>query len=172
MKSVAFRFLTCFSVTVIAWFSMGPTGLVWCAPLYGIAFAAPLLDGSTSSLRWLRSLAYRDVEGCHFAFKGISINVAEDSKGYMWLRLADIRKVMPALVSDGVLRQLLGSHVRLLPPDRAVRIQAEALLAHFEQATQLDTLKFMQWIERTVAFPSKQRRARHRNRCAVDRSQS
>lgn len=90
----------------------------------------------------------------------------------MWLRLADIRKVMPALVSDGVLRQLLGSHVRPLPPERIVRVHAEAFLAHFKQATELDTLKFMQWIERTVVFPSKQRRAQHGSSYAVDRSDS
>jgi hypothetical protein len=157
MKSFALRLFACLSVTYVAWFALGPTGLVWCAPLYGIAFAAPLLDGITGGLRRLRALAYRDVEGRHFAFKGISISVAEDDQGCMWLRLADVRKVLPWLAGDEVLRRILGDDAGQVQPDRAMRVEATGFAAYLERTASADSIRFKIWIERTVIYPSKRR---------------
>lgn len=160
MKSFALRLLGCLSVTYFAWFALGPTGLVWCAPLYGVAFAAPLFDGITGGLRWLRALVYRDVQGRHFAFKGVSISVAEDDEGRMWLRLSDVRKLLPWLVGDEPLRRVLSAGVGQVLPDRAMRVEAEAFVAYLERAASADSIRFKTWVERTVVFPSKRRLVR------------
>jgi hypothetical protein len=155
MKSLALRLLGCLSVTYLAWFALGPTGLVWCATLYGIAFAAPILDGVASALQTLRALAYRDVQGRHFAFKGVSISVAEDDEGRKWLRLSDVRKLLPWLVGDEPLRRVLSAGVGQVLPDRAMRVEAEAFVAYLERAASADSIRFKTWVERTVVFPSK-----------------
>jgi hypothetical protein len=160
MKSLALRLLGCLSVTYLAWFALGPTGLVWCAPLYGIAFAAPILDGTTGALQRLRALAYRDVQGRHFAFKGVSISVAEDDEGRKWLRLSDVRKLLPWLVGDEPLRRVLSAGVGQVLPDRAMRVEAEAFVAYLERAASADSIRFKTWVERTVVFPSKRRLVR------------
>ena len=128
--------------------------LVWAA------LARPILDAIASVYGLLRALAYRDVEGRHCAYKGISISVAEDAEGYKWLRLSDVRKVLPELSRDEFLRQNLGSSVRQVPPDRSVCIQAEALVTYLGRTTSPETAKFTRWIERTVVYPSQKVRER------------
>src|SRR5436190_19675926 len=160
MLSVALRLLACCAVTYAAWLVFGPVGIVWCAPLFGAAFARPILDATTSVYGLLRALVYRDVEGRHCAYKGISISVAEDAEGYKWLRLSDVRKVLPELSRDEFLRQNLGSGVRQVPPDRTVRIQAEALVTYLGRTTSAETARFTRWIERTVVYPSQKLRER------------
>jgi hypothetical protein len=159
MQTIALRLLACCTVAYFAWSALGPQGLLWCAPLFGIALARPMFDAISSGLAWLRALAYRDVEGRHYAFKGVSISVAEDDEGHQWLRLSDVRKVLPWLARDESLRQILGAHLGTVQPDRATRVQAEAFLAYLARRTSPDAVPFMLWIERTVVYPSKRRTA-------------
>jgi hypothetical protein len=160
MKSFALRLLGCCVVTYAAWLALGPQGIVWCAPLFGIALATPIFNAVTGAWAWLRALAYRDVEGRHYAFKGVSISVAEDDEGHLWLRLSDVRKVLPWLARDASLQQIFGAHFGSVQPDRATRVQAEAFLAYLARRTSPDAVPFMLWIERTVVYPSKRRTAR------------
>lgn len=117
--SVALRLLACGAVSYGAWLAIGPIGLVWCAPLFGAALARPLLEAVGHGHRLLRARVYRDVEGRHHAYQGISIGVALDDDGQPWLRLADVRKVLPGLPRDEALRLILGAQLQPLPPDRA-----------------------------------------------------
>lgn len=160
MLSVALRLLACSVATYAAWLVAGPVGIVWCAPLYGAALARPLIEATTSAYGLMRALAYRDVEGRHCAYQGISINVAEDAEGHQWLRLSDVRKVLPDLSRDEWLRKNFGTGVGPVAPDRSVRIQAEVLVTHLGRTTSPDTAKFTRWIERTVVYPSRKRRER------------
>jgi hypothetical protein len=159
MPSLALRLLGCSAVTYAAWRALGPAGIAWCAPLFGIALARPLFDAITTTVAWLRALAYRDIEGRHYAFKGISISVAEDAEGRRWLRLSDVRKVLPWLASDAALRQSLGVDSGPVQPGRATRVRAEALVAYLERAASADSVRFKIWIERAVVYPSKKREA-------------
>jgi hypothetical protein len=163
MQTIALRLLACCMAACFAWSALGAQGLVWCAPLFGIALAGPVFNAIAGAWAWLRALAYRDVEGRHYAFKGVSISVAEDDQGRMWLRLSDVRKVLPWLVGDEALRRVLGADVEAVLPDRAMRVQAEALLTYLERAALPDSVKFKNWVARSVVFPSKQRTARGRN---------
>lgn len=160
MLSFTLRLLACCTATYVAWRSLGSSGIAWCAPLFGIALATPIFDGVTSSLAWLRALAYRDVEGRHYAFKGKSINVTEDEDGRMWLRLSDVRKVLPWLSSDEALRRDLGADLAQFLPDRAVRVEATGFATYLERAALADSIRFKVWIKRTVVFPSKRRKSR------------
>jgi hypothetical protein len=159
MQTFALRLLACCTAAYFAWSALGAQGLVWCAPLFGIALAGPIFNVITSAWAWLRALAYRDVEGRHYAFKGVSISVAEDEAGQRWLRLSDVRKVLPWLAGDEALRQIFAAHLRPVRPDRATRVQAEALLAYLARRASPDAVPFMLWIERTVVYPSKRRTA-------------
>lgn len=160
MLSVSLRLLVCCAVTYAAWLAVGPAGIVWCAPLFGAALARPILDAITNAYGWLRALVYRDIEGRHYAYRGISISVTEDSDGHRWLRLSDVRKILPQLSRDELLRQSLGSSIQHVLPGRSVRIRAEALVAHLGRTTNVETAKFAKWIERSVVYPSQRLRQR------------
>jgi hypothetical protein len=135
--------------------------------LFGAALARPILDAIEGAYGLMRALVYRDVEGRHCAYQGISISVAEDADGYKWLRLSDVRKVLPDLSRDESLRQSLGSMVAQVPPDRSVRIRAEELVAYLGRTTSTETAKFAKWLDKTVVYPSK--RVRQRNESAAGR---
>ena len=51
-------------------------------------------------------MAFRDVDGRHFVYKGTPLDVIDDTDSYRWLRLADVRKIVTALPADRVLRSL------------------------------------------------------------------
>ncbi|MEK8034050.1 hypothetical protein AACH06_24770 [Ideonella sp. DXS29W] len=160
MRSVALRLLLCGSITYAAWWIAGPVGIVWCAPLFGAALARPIVDGIENAYGWLRGCVYRDVQGHHYAYKGISLSVAEDVDGHPWLRLSDVRKILPNLSRDELLQQQLGPSVQPVLPDRTLRIRADALVSHLGKTTQLETAKFALWVERNVVFPSRPWRRR------------
>ena len=83
----------------------------------------------SSAYGWLRQLVYRDVQGRHHAYRGTSVSVIEDENGFQWLRLSDVRKILPQLSRDELLRQSLGADIQSVLPDRSLRIRAEALVA-------------------------------------------
>jgi hypothetical protein len=159
LLSVALRLLVCGAVTYVAWRAVGPAGIAVCAWLFA-ALARPILDAITSTYSFLRALVYRDVEGRHYAYRGISLSVAEDSDGYKWLRISDVRKILPQLSRDELLRQSLGPSIQQVLPDRSVRIRAEALVTHLGRTTNVETAKFAKWIERSVVYPSQRLRQR------------
>ncbi len=159
MTSIAIRLMACGVVTYLAWSVMGPEGLVYCSVLYAMAFAKPIVEGFISVGAWLRALAYRDVEGCQFQYRGQPISVAEDQDKYRWLRLADVRKVVPHFPRDEVLRRTLGADVKTLGSERALRIKGEALWVYLGKTTSVESAKFRSWVERNVVVPSHKARA-------------
>jgi len=158
MKSIAIRLVACAAVIYWAWTRHGPEGLVYSSLVLALAFARPIVDSVIGAFSFLRQLAYRDVEGRQYAYKGKLIDVAEDEHHHQWLRLSDVRKVIPDFPRDKTLRRLLGPGVASFGSERGLRIQDEALLAYLGMATSLESAKFKAWVEKSVVYPA--RRAR------------
>lgn len=160
MTTLALRLAACSALAFPAWSLLGPQGLVYSSVLFALALARPLVDAAAGAYGALRRLAFRDIEGRHCAYRGIPISVADDADGQRWLRLADVRKVLPGLVRDESLQRLLGPGVQALRPDRSLRIRADALVAHLSRARGEDAARFGAWTQRTLVFPARDRNRR------------
>jgi hypothetical protein len=157
------RLVVCCAVAYVAWRILGTQGLIYSSIVFGVALARPIIDSVASAYGAIRSRAYRDVEGRHYSYQGKSVDMVEDDRGYKWLLLADVRKILPSLPRDESLRTLLGVGVATLGSS-ALRVRAEALHEYLAKASTSDPAKFRRWLERTVIFPSGRARASRNER--------
>ena len=149
--SIAIRLAGCSGVAWLAWRYAGAFGLVFSAPLFGLALAKPLVDAFGAALGLTRRLAYRHVSGRHYAHHGMAIDIVDDPARVRWLKTADVRKVIQALPSDPVLERLFPAGLRSMPgPGPAagstMRISAEALADYLAKSTDPDSLRFKRWL--------------------------
>ena len=158
--SITLRVAACAAAMWGAWRLFGTVGLVFVAPLFGVAFARPLIELTASALRAMRHANWRDVEGRHYAYRGRSVSVIADADGQRWIRLADIRAIVGFTASDGALFIAYpdGTCRAGRPPEPY--IGAEALLVHLGKERGPESLRLKIWVERTVAFPVRRDRTR------------
>jgi hypothetical protein len=154
MQSIVLLIAACCAAASGAWYLLGPFGIVFAAPLFGIAFARPLIDAVANGYGLLRARAFRGVDGKHYVYRGSPINVAQDARGFKWLRLTDVRNVIPNLQRDESLQQLLGAGVQQILPDQALRVKAETLVIYLNRSMKRDTGKFSQWVQQMIVNPA------------------
>jgi hypothetical protein len=155
---IALRLALCAAVIVPVWWWIGPAGLALTAPLFGLALAKPLLDLFLQTRAAIREWAYAGTEGRFYAYKGVPIDVIDGDDGHRWLRLADVRRIVPGLASDALLAKAHPERVwrRGTPP--SPYLQDDALLERLARATAPATLKFRLWVERDIVFPARRLR--------------
>ena len=164
--SIAIRLAACSGIAWLAWRWFGASGLVYTAPLFGVALAKPIVDALSAWLRLARRLAVGDIEGRHYAHRGKPIDIVEDADHVRWLRTDDVRRVVEGLPGDAVLARLYPHGVRQEPPRRAAlagptaRISAEALADCLAKSTGTTSRRFARWLERDVAYAARRLRER------------
>lgn len=136
--------------------------VVLSAPLLGmlVRFWLPKLVGQ--SLRAAKELAYRDIEGRHFEYKGRAMLVREDLAGDRWLRTRDIHKIVPGFPRDAVLQRLYPQALGQAEARHGLFLQAQALDSHLQRSQDDATIRFRHWLQREVIFPAQ--RASQKNR--------
>jgi len=140
------------------WRLDGPIGLLIASPGWGALLARPLLDGAGDAWRGVRRLAWRGVEGRHYAHRGRRIDVVEDADGQRFLRLAHLRVVLQGLPSDEALaRRFQGRMLRHGSPGRPY-LRDDALIEYLAPAQTPDALRLRHWVEKDVAGPGRRRR--------------
>ena len=160
---IAWRLLLAGLVCWGLWRLLGLLGVVVSAPLFGFLLARPLLDLVGASGAAVKQLALADLEGRHFEYRGVALDIAEDEEHRRWIRVADLRKLLPGLPRDELLRRQYASDCRddaATATAKALRIEAGALLAHLAKATEPATLRLKTWLEREVVAPSEKLRER------------
>ena len=160
MLNFVLRVIGCCAFAYLLWRIFGAFGLVFSAPLFGVALAKPILEGMSSARRGMRVLAYRNIEGRHYDYQGTPIDVMEDFEHCRWLRVADVRRVIPAFPKDETLGVMLGSGVANFDADKALRVKADVLHEHLAKAATPDSIKFRTWLHRTVLLPERKARER------------
>jgi hypothetical protein len=158
----AVGFACCAALAWLLFRLLGPVGILFAALPFGLALRRPLIDLLFEIVPALRRLAYHDVEGRYYVFKGAPIDIVEDDAGYRWLRVADVRPVLPGLPADAVLARVLGAGFAPGDLSKAPRIRAEALLGVLRKASDPRSLRFRDWLEREVVLPADKRRERTR----------
>jgi hypothetical protein len=163
LARLLWRLGLCGGVGWLAWGaggSAGAVGLVLVAPLFGMALARPLLDSLGAWHRQAHLAAWRDVAGDHHAYRGHTLRLLDDAAQRPWLRVDDLRRVLPSLPGDEVLQRLVGERCRPMAQPPVLGIEAEALWEQLQGSSNLQTLKFGQWLQREVLVPAERRRAR------------
>ncbi len=160
LLSIALRAAGCAAATWGAWRLFGTAGLVFVAPLFGVAFARPLIELVASTFRALRHATWRDVQGRHYAYRGRPVSVVEDADGQRWIRLADVRAIVGFTASDGALSVAYPDGLCRVGRPPEAYIGAEALLVHLGKERGPESLRLKIWVEREVAFPARRDRTR------------
>lgn len=158
--TIALRLLICSVVSYGLWRLLGPVGLATSAPLFGLAFAKPLFELMAGFRDLAKARSLKDVQGMHFSFRGITIHILQDELHQRWVRLADVRKVLPTLPRDVVLLKKYGDRVAGADAPLTASIEADTLRLHLAHATDDTALRFRNWLERDVCRPAAEMRRR------------
>jgi hypothetical protein len=160
LARLLWRLGLCCAAGWLAWNAGRSLALVLVSPLFGIALARPILDGIGAWHRHAHLAAWRDVAGYHHAYRGHTLRVLDDLQRRPWLHVDDLRRVLPGLPTDEVLQRLVGERCRPMARPPVLGIEAGALWQQLQGSSQLETLKFAQWLQRELLFPTERRRAR------------
>jgi hypothetical protein len=160
IASSAVRATGCALVAWAAWKVFGASGLVYAAPLFGVALAKPLIELAADARRAMHRAHWRDVEGRHYAFRGRPVRVVEDADACRWIRLADVRALVGFTASDGALALAYPDGVRRIGRPVEPYVGAEALLVHLGKERAPEAIRFRGWVEREIAFPARRERER------------
>ena len=132
-----------------------PIAIVLSAPVIALALMPLLTCLAGASLRSVRQMAYRDIEGRHYEYKGRSIRVHEDLTGERWLRTRDIRKILPRLPQDRVLLRLAPQALGRAERSTEVFFHADALDGYLERNQDDSAIRFRNWLQREVILPAR-----------------
>ena len=157
---IAIRLLLCAAASWAVWRIGGLALMIVTAPLYGIALARPLLDLASDLRQHARAAAWRTLEGQHFVFRGIPVQVLEDDEHRRWVRAADVRAIVGHTASHGALALTYPSGWRAMGRPAEPHFSDEALIAHLSKESSPEALRFRHWAEREIAFPARRLRAR------------
>jgi hypothetical protein len=142
------------------WRLGGLTAMVVTAALYGIALARPLLDLAGELRRQSHALVWRRLEGRHFVFRGVPVQVLEDDRHRRWVRAADVRRIVGHTATDGALALTYPNGWRSMGRPARPHFSDDALIEHLSKETAPEALRFRHWAEREIAFPARRLRER------------
>ena len=157
---IALRLLPCAAHSWLAWRFGGLVVMVTSAPLYGIALARPLLDLASELRQRTRAAVWHSLEGRHFAYRGVPVQVLEDAEQRRWVRAADVRRIVGFTASDGALALTYPDGWRALGRPAQPHFSDEALITHLSKESSPEALRFRHWTEREIAFPARRLRER------------
>ena len=155
---IAVRLALCAACSWLVWRFGGLVVMVTTAPLYGVLLARPLLDLASELRHHTRALAWRSVEGRHFAFKGIPVQVLEDDTHHRRVRAADVRRIVGFTASDGALALTYPKGWRRMGAPAQPHFSDEALITHLAKENTPEAVRFRHWVEREIVFPARRRR--------------
>ena len=157
---IAIRLALCAACSWLVWRYGGLVVMVATAPLFGVLLARPLLDLASELRHQTRALVWRPLEGRHFVFKGVAVQVLEDDQHTRWVRAADVRRVLGFTASDGALALTYPKGWRRLGAPAQPHFSDEALIAHLAKDPSPEALRFRHWAEREIVFPARRLRER------------
>jgi hypothetical protein len=160
LGTLALRALLCAAVGWMGWYAIGPVALALTAPLVGIALAKPLLELAGALHHAVRARALADIEGRHYAFRGVHVRVIEDEGLQRWIRAADVRRIAGGTDSDHALQLTYGHGYRLAGRPAEPYFSEAALLAHLAHQADPAAARLRLWVERVVVWPAREQRRR------------
>jgi hypothetical protein len=158
MSGSAVRIVLAALMLLLGWWLAGPAGLLMAGVLAAVLLARVVIDGLSGGVSLVRTLAYKDVEGDYYAYRGTPIGVVEDIDGHRWLRVTDVRRVLTGLPREGTLKNLDPERVSELGQSGTWYMRADALIDWLSRAQEDEGIRFKRWVQKEVYFPSAARR--------------
>ena len=157
---IVLRLVLCTALAWGAWRIGGLVTMVCTAPLFGLALARPLLDLASDLRHQMRARVWKPLEGRHFVFRGIPVQVLEDADHRRWVRAADVRAIVGHTATNGALALSYPSGWRVMGRPAEPHFSDDALIAHLAKESSPEALRFRHWAERQIAFPAQRLRER------------
>ncbi len=157
---LAWRLAACAAAAWAVWRFSGLIAMLMLAPLAGLALARPLLDLAGDLRRLAHARIWRTLEGRHFAFRGIPVQVLEDAQHRRWVRAADVRRILGPTASDGAFALSYPDGWCVLGQPPQPHFSDAALLAHLAKQRSPEALRLRRWVEREIAYPARRVRER------------
>jgi hypothetical protein len=151
---IVFRLLLCCAAAFLLWYRLGASGLALSAPIFGVVLARPIIDLVGEFAISAKHGALANLHGRNFEHRGFRLDISEDEFPYRWISVRDVRKVLPSLPRDEVLRAQFPKDLLHDASLKGERIRADTLLAYLRKATETDSIKFRNWLERDVVHPA------------------
>lgn len=148
------RLLLCVVFAYVAWRQADAIGLIFSSLVFGIALASPFLDLLLHTKLLLKQRVLSGVHSRHYVFQMTDIDIVRDAHQQCWLSVMDVRRVIKRFPKDNVVMKLYPNDVMYDKKLRGSRIRAAALVDYLQRSKNITALKFMQWIEREVIFPT------------------
>jgi hypothetical protein len=159
--TLVIRLAVCVAAAWLAFRFLGAVGLAVSAVLFGILLARPLIELASAVRHAIRVQAWRPVEGHHWAYHGVPVQVLEDADHRRWILASDVRRIVGTSMSNGALALSYPTGFRSLGKPAEPHFSDEALLAHLAKHNSAQALKFRHWVEREIAFPARRLRERY-----------
>jgi hypothetical protein len=152
---LSIRFAIAASFSWLAWRFGGLVLLVFCAVIWAVLFAKPIIEGLGSYFSWARSEPYIPWNGRYYEFQNVHIRIFE-VHGKLWFCAADVFKVF-GRKPDSTLAITYGE-IDYKPVDGSGVPPLYALSARAarELVTRIrhpDAGKFLFWFDREVIAP-------------------
>jgi len=160
LAQIVLRCAACAALAWLAWRMFGPIVALLSVPLLGVLLARPLLDLVGELRHQTRALVWRPLEGRHFVFHGVPIQVIQDADHRRWIRAADVRAVVGFTASDGALALTYPNGWQLLGKPPQPHFSDDALVEHLAKEGTARALKFRHWAEREIVFAARRERER------------
>lgn len=156
LHTTALRLILCIAVGAIAWRLMGSIGLVIVAPVFGAAFAVPIMRLIAGGMALARTHAMNDLQGRHFMHRGHSLLIDSDEDGQCWLEVNQVRQAGVQLPPNAQLVAHFAPNELRTPTDGAgPRVRADALLRALQGSSAPDSHRFSLWLDRSVIEPAR-----------------
>ncbi|NKE67862.1 hypothetical protein RAMLITH_18740 [Ramlibacter sp. RBP-2] len=158
-------------VWLLGWRSSAGLGLavavVLTSPLVAVALAPLVASFLGASFRAVKEVACRDIQGNYFAYKGHRVRIQEDLSGTRWVRLRDIRDLVPDFPREQVLVRIAPDAIARPEGERELYFQASSLDGYLARSRSDATIRFRIWLQREVLAPAERASRRAATHAAV-----
>jgi hypothetical protein len=160
LGTLAWRSLLCAALAWLGWRFIGLGTIALTIPLFAAATARPLLELAVAVPQALRARALADIEGRHYAFRGVHVRVIEDPDHRRWVRAADVRRITGGSDTDHALQLAYGRGLRVTGRPAEPYFSESALLLHLSRQGNAGAGRLRLWAERVVVGPARLQRQR------------
>jgi hypothetical protein len=152
--------LVCWGFYALTVRLLGPVVWLFVAVLMGVAFSRILIDVG-ADLGWrARQQQLKSLSGTHYRFQSNIVHVVEDDDCCRWLATDEVRKIVSGLVSDSLLAAKFPNGYQSLGKAGRGYLRDDALVAHLADLQESQAIKFKNWVEHSIALPSRTVRKR------------
>lgn len=142
-------------------YQFGPFALLFVLPFYAALVTLPLIEVLREWRHGMRRAVWQEAQGQYYAYRDVRVHVLEDESHSRWVRVADIRLIFPALVSDRQLQTSYHHTSQYIGKKAALYVRDDTMTAHLRKVNEPLSLRLGTWIERSIWFPASKIRERY-----------